>query len=312
MRVLVGKVFGIGNSCLSIPMIKAIASLGHDVDVLVGDKSDDFGAYEVFREFRRRSYGRPWDEPAVNKIYRGGVPFAVDSHDLAIMAIPYDGRWRNGIDFFAREVMDGRKRPDNVERLGFDMWKKHEVEYMMENARELGFEGETPDGSFIESTRHDPNSVYVGLGYKRDPGGFGESKNFGAERMAQLILAIHDIRPDVKFISSGPMLDMVEGLRIERRVGGSAIYGHALTSDGPNGLERSFEIVSACGAYIGNDTGMMHVAASTGIPTMGLFAYPDLLVKNPPFCMNSRALLFTQSGPSIDEIARQFVDFVWG
>jgi len=308
MRILVGKTFGIGNACLAIPMIKAIASLGHDVDVLIGDGPDDFGAYEVFRELRRRG-----DEPVINKIYRGCVPFAVDIYDLAIMAIPYDGRWRNGLDFFAREVMDGRKRPDNIERLGFDMWKKHEVEYMMENARDLGFKGETPDGSFLESHDRTDDVVYLGIGYKRDAGGFGASKHFGNARFGALIQAIWEIRPSTRFVSTGSQRDAIEsGFPITRSLGIELVdrtnsYRMEVTS-----LERSLSVVNDCVAYIGNDTGMMHVAASAGIPTMGLFAYPDLIVKNPPFCARSRALSFSPSGPSASDVARQFVDFVWG
>lgn len=304
MRILVGKTFGIGNACLAVPMIKALASLGHDVDVLVGNGPDDFGAFEVFRELRRRG-----DEPVIGKIHRGCVPFATDTYDVAIMAIPYDGRWRNGIDFFARTVMDGRKRPENIERLGFDMWKKHEVEYMMENARELGFTGETPDGSFLESRDRVEQAVYLGIGYKRDAGGFGQSKHFGNDPFADLIQRIQDIRPDTHFISSGPIADLINAERISQR-GGRISF--TLSASGSPGLDDSFGLVSSCSAYIGNDTGMMHVAASTGIPTMGLFAYPDLMVKNPPFCAASRALFFTPQGPSMTEIARQFVDFVWG
>lgn len=310
MRILVGKTFGIGNACLCVPMVKAIASLGHDVDVLVGDGPDDFGAYEVFQELRRRG-----DEPVVNKIYRGCVPFAVQHHDVAIMAIPYDGRWRNGIDFFATDVMDCRKRPGDVERLGFDMWKKHEVEYMMENARQLGFKGETPDGSFLDRTDSvQTGDVYLGIGYKRDHGGFGRSKHFGNENYARLIDTVSGMRPQTRFISSGPMIDMLEcSNRIMGLMHGSPWrYSHALTTPGSPGLHSSFKIISGCHAYVGNDTGMMHVAASMGIPTMGLFAYPDLIVKNPPFCTKSRALFFTSTDLPVDEIAQQFVDFVWG
>lgn len=310
MRILVGKTFGIGNACLAVPMIKAIASLGHVVDVLVGDGPDDFGSYEVFRELRRRG-----EEPVVNKIYRGCVPFAIDTHDVAIMAIPYDGRWRNGIDFFAHRVMDERKRPENIERLGFDMWKKHEVEYMMENARELGYVGDTPDGSFIDPgpSTTASETVYLGIGYKRDLGGFGESKHFGNYSFSGLIGAIRKLRPSVRFVSTGNQRDAVEiGFPITRGLGIHAVdrpndaYRMEVTS-----LERSFVITSGCVAYIGNDTGMMHVAASLGLPTMGLFTYPDLIVKNPPFCARSRALFVTPRGPAVDEIARQFVDFVW-
>jgi hypothetical protein len=287
-------------------MVKAIASLGHDVDVLVGDRPDDIGAREVFQELRRWGT-RP---VVINEIYHGRVPLGIEPYDVAIMAIPYDGRWLNGLDFFAKRVLDGRKRPGNVERLGFDMWEKHEAEYMMENARELGFQGETPDGSFLNQPGHDPDLVYLGIGYKRDRGGFGLSKHFGNDRFIALIREVLRLRPGTRFVSSGPMVDLMDTARWITW-GTDRQLEYVTAPSGALGLQRSFELIGRCGSYVGNDTGMMHVAASTGIPTMGLFAYLGLLVKNPPFCARSSSLFFDVDS-SVEDIAERFVDFVWG
>jgi len=43
-------------------------------------------------------------------------------------------------------------------------------------------------------------------------------------------------------------------------------FQHGMTS-----LQESIHAISMCGGYVGNDTGMMHVAASFGLPTLGLF-----------------------------------------
>jgi hypothetical protein len=48
------------------------------------------------------------------------------------------------------------------------------------------------------------------------------------------------------------------------------------------------------------------------MPTCGLFAYPDLVTKNPPFCDKSLSIVFGKDFPPVDHIAQQFVDFVWG
>ncbi len=310
MRILVGRVFGIGNSVLSVPMVKALASMGHDVDVLVGDGPDDFGANEVFRELRRFEAS-----PEIGHVWTGGVPFNTAIHDLAIMSIPYDGRWRNGLDFFAKEIMDGRPRPGDPSVLGFDSWEKHEAEYQMDNARSLGFAGETPDSSFMErGSAVDPDLVYLGIGYKRDPGGFGLSKHFGNFSFAELMREITRLRPSTRFLSSGPILDMTEvAQKISWMLLRSEVkYRHRLTTGAGRGLVDSFDAVRGCAAYIGNDTGMMHVAASLDMPTVGLMAYPGLLVKNPPLCKRSRAILFGEDRSSVADIAQQFVDTVWG
>jgi ADP-heptose:LPS heptosyltransferase len=299
MRILVGKTFGIGNAVLAVPLIKSLMQFGY-VDVLVGSTQDDYGAVDVMRLFQET-----WPSPGryVNKIFVDSVPDSEDPYDVAIMAIPFDGRWKNGIHFRANRVLDCRRRPGDVDRLGFDMWKKHEVEYQMENSRELGYEEETPDCSFLSKIPSDPDLVYVGLGYKRDAGGFGKSKHYGNDNYADLLSEIKRIRPSVKFVSTGTVGDLVQSwAQIVKRLDSTEYYRFPMLD-----LKFSFRELAGCGAYIGNDTGMMHVAASLDIPTFGLFAYPDLLVKNPPFCSRQRAVMFQPP----KEAAQMFVDFVW-
>lgn len=304
MRILVGKTFGIGNAVLSVPMVKAIRSMGHGIDVLVGNTPDDFGAWDVFYSLKRLG--------VIDNLHFDLAPNDV-TYDVAIMAIPFDGRWQNGHHFKATSVLDGRKRPGNIERLGFDMWEKHEVEYQMENARELGYTDPTPDCSFTSpETLLDENRVYVGLGFKRDPGGFGQSKHFGNGRFAQLLLKIRELNPLAHFVSTGSATDMVHTwYQIVKVIGPE--YAGFYRFPIPNGLLlSSFEELAHCKAYIGNDTGFMHVAASMNKPTCGLFTYADLITKNPPFCDRSKSILFGADFPSVDYIAEEFVRFVWG
>lgn len=304
MRILVGKTFGIGNAVLSVPMIKALFSIGN-VDVLIGDSSDDFGARAVFEALMET-----WPSPAryISRLHVGAIPQDEEPYDVAIMAIPFDGRWQNGIHYRAHRVIDGRKRPDNIERLGFDMWKKHEVEYQMDNARELGYTGETPDTSFLSHGVSNVDRIYLGIGFKRDAGGFGLSKHFGAERYGKLLRSIRTRHHGVHFISTGSPVDVIEAYHISRNYGGPIGDAYSFMQ---RDLAHSFEMLKTCSAYIGNDTGMMHVAASLGIPTCGLFAYPELTVKNPPFCARSNSIVFDGT-TSPDEVADNFVNFVWG
>lgn len=302
MRILVGKTFGIGNAVLAIPMIKALATLG-EVDVLIGSTNDDWGAASVMATL--------WNDGIIKALYTDRVPMDVE-YDVAVMAIPFDGRWQSGVHFRAKIVMDGRKRPGNVERLGFDMWEKHEVLYQMENAYEMGYskDAPVPSSNFMPSIVRNSDNVYLGIGYKRDPGGFGLSKHFGTQRFAALINEVVRLRPTVKFVTTGGAADWVQTIPgIVRELGQGFMdkfrFAHL-------GLYGSFEFLAGCEAYIGNDTGMMHVAASCGLATCGLFAYPDLITKNPPFCERSKSVLFTSESPSVEELAQQFVDFVWG
>lgn len=308
MRVLVGKTFGIGNAVLSVPMVKALALAGHDVDVLVGMGPDDFGARQVFGELSCFQ-----GSPEIGHVWLESVPFAVTPHDVAVMSIPYDGRWRNGIEFFARDVIDSRKRPGNVERLGFDMWEKHEVLYQMENAESLGFKGPIPSSQFMpRSSVVDPDLIYLGIGFKRDPGGFGASKHIGNDRIASIVREVRRIRPQTRFVSTGTQRDAVEvGFPITRALGIQLTDRSSFYRMDVLGLEDSFRIVSGCSAYLGNDTGMMHVAASFNMPCFSGMLSLDLIRKNHPFCDSWSAFLIDQQAPA-ERIARDFVEFVWG
>ncbi len=297
MKILVGKTFGIGNCVLSIPMIKALSTLG-EVDVLIGSTPDDHGAAAVFSHLKGS---------AIKQIWIDQIPFGFrETYDVAIMAIPFDGRWHNGVHFNAKVVIDGRKRPDNVERLGFDMWKQHEVLYQMENAYQLGYSGIIPSSRFFEAESVDSDVVYLGIGYKRDPGGFGLSKHFGNEKFAELIRAIRARRPTARFVSTGGIADLVQvGAPIMKMIADPTVY----RCEAGSGLPYAFSTVGRCGSYIGNDTGMMHVAASLEIPTHGLFLSQDLARKNHPW---GGPWMGSSLDADVEEIANYFTHMVWG
>lgn len=268
MKILVGKTFGIGNSVLSIPMIKLLSTLG-SVDVLIGSTNDDFGAFNVFNALKK-NYG------FIENIFIDNANN--DFYDVAIMSIPFDGRWKNGIHFNAKKVLDCRKRPGNVVRLGFDMWEKHESLYQIDNYFELIGKDEVFNSGitseFLKQSDKE-NLIYVGIGYKKDAGGFGQSKHFGNENFIDLLNQISEKLPDVKFISTVATSDVENAKKIKS---GVKNYDFKVMN-----LDDSFIIITKCKAYIGNDTGMMHVAASCDIPTYGLFLSRYLVVKNHPW-----------------------------
>src|SRR5690606_11430333 len=118
--------------------------------------------------------------------------------------------------------------------------------------------------------------VYLGIGYKRDPGGFGLSKHFGNERYFQLMREVHRIRPSTRFISTCSVGEWIQtAVPLKKRCFESNPMEEQFYSCKHSTLLESFMTVRRCTAYLGNDTGMMHVAAAFDLPTCGLFAYPD-------------------------------------
>jgi len=297
MRILVGKSFGIGNAVMSVPMIRALGTLG-TVDVICGIGPDDAGALDVFLVAQRQ--GLISEVHLVNAMAR--------TYDVAVMAIPFDGRWRNGVHFRAERVIDGRPRPGSSQELGFSSWERHEVEYQMENARALGFTDVTPPMSFLPmflQENRDRDLVYLGLGFKRDDANFWAAKHWGNDRYVEFIRRCRELRPTVRFRATGNAADLAQTIiPISREVGdmGSPV-AH---------IGTAFAEVARCGSYFGNDTGMMHVAASLDRPTFGLMAYENVATKNRPWCSRWVTHEFFRDQADPRQVAERFVDFVWG
>lgn len=271
MKILVGKTFGIGNAVMAIPMLKGILSLGHEVDVLVGTTPDDGGASQVFSSFR--DY-----QGTLGHIFFDFVPLDRE-YDLAIMAIPFDGRWREGTHFRAKEVWDGRTRPD-PSTTGLISWKKHEVEYQWDHVVTLGGDGtKVAACDFLSFPQRQEKTYYLGVGYKKDEAGFWKVKHWGNENFIKLARLILDEDPENKIFATGDIRDMqlslgpiARGLNFDRR----------FVFSSPS-LHDSFITASRCECYVGNDTGMMHVAAASGSLTLGLFFLENSIVKSRPW-----------------------------
>ena len=254
---------------MAIPMIRAIQSLPDTtVDILVGCMPDDFGAHQVLSKVVS-GQGKLYTTVALEHPY-----------DVAVMAIPFDGRWHNGIHFNAKTVLDGRTRPD-PSTTGLISWKKHEVLYQMENAHELGYSGQPPSMNFLGDSKVDREKIYLGVGYKKDAAGFWKVKHWGNENYATLIKLLLDSNPSLHVIATGDAADLQLSIAPISRMVSDRRFEFKLSSR--SNLDEAFRTVAGCGIYVGNDTGMMHVAAAAGLDVCGLFFMKNAYVKNRPW-----------------------------
>jgi ADP-heptose:LPS heptosyltransferase len=282
-RILIGKTFGIGNAVMAVPMIRSISEANprSTIDVLVGTLPDDGGASDVMKFL--------YDDGTIDNLWHD-LAFRNGKYDVAVMSIPYDGRWQNGRDFFADVVIDGRTRPD-PNTIGLVSWEKHEVEYQLDNAVLLG--GKIDGNSDSYSYRFLPpltspraEQVYLGLGYKKDAAGFWSVKHWGNDNYVQLIRMAVERFPNLTFVTTGDHLDLRFSIQpIISKLHGLGIADRLYFSS--TDLKSSFNVVSRSRMYVGNDTGMMHVAASCGIPCVGIFNLENSVVKSGPWgCKN--------------------------
>ncbi len=100
--------------------------------------------------------------------------------------------------------------------------------------------------------------------------GIGSSepwKQWGEERFAELALALNQPRAGSIFIIGGlAERPLAEGIFARLRAsGGMAADAVALP------LEQTVALLARCRGYIGNDTGVLNVAAALHVPAIGLF-----------------------------------------
>lgn len=275
---------------MAIPAIKALKLIGHAVDILIGTTPDDVGAYEVFAEFKKTGF--------IGNIYRDS---SSEKYDIAILAIPFDGRWKNGVHFFADTVVDGRSRPD-PSTTGLVSWKKHEIEYQVDNVRQLGYTGDIPSCSFSPIIPTDEDFVYVGVGYKKDAAEFWKKKHWGNENFSKFI-SLATKKYDVK--TTGNIAD----LQICISPILNAVKSSRFSYCGSNLLD-SFSLISKCKAYVGNDTGMMHVAAAFDKKVIGLFFLENSITKSRPWCENFAAVDCVENKMSPDDVYARMEELI--
>ncbi len=100
--------------------------------------------------------------------------------------------------------------------------------------------------------------------------GIGSSepwKQWGAARFAELALALHGRRAGSIFLVGGPAERSLAHAIFARvhAEGGAAADAVALP------LEQTAALLARCCAYIGNDTGVLNMAAALQVPAVGLF-----------------------------------------
>lgn len=132
------------------------------------------------------------------------------------------------------------------------------------------------------------NEIYLGLGYKKDQFGFWKTKHWGNENYAKLVQLICQKYPDVTIHTTGNREDFfLSAVPIMRMANvGPRFKVH----DNPS-LDKAFDVVSYCGMYVGNDTGMMHVAASCGAKVIGMFFLENSIIKSSPWCAADRRFI---------------------
>jgi heptosyltransferase III len=179
----------------------------------------------------------------------------------------------------------------------------HAVDHLMKPLEALAIYGDHPNSSlslseslcargrdWLKERGLDPGLVAV------HPGSGSSRKNWPAERFAELVTRLR---------SKGTAVLLVFG---EADHAVSAVLRTRLP-EVPVLADRSLvdvaSVLSACGGYVGNDSGITHVAAALGLPVVALFGPSDSGIWGPRG-PNVRILRAPEG-----DLARLDVDRVW-
>ena len=149
------------------------------------------------------------------------------------------------------------------------------------------------------------NALWQRLGLSKDqpvvalhPGSGSARKNWPAERFASVaaLLAARDV---VTLLITGPA-DATAAAKVV------ALAGDSVRRVPPATLERLAALLGRCRAYLGNDSGITHLAAITGTPTVAVFGPTNPTVWR-PLGPHARVVCAAEQGdtawPAVGEVA---------
>jgi hypothetical protein len=230
---------GIGNVVLATPLLLALYELGFVTDVLLA--ADYTQTIELLR---------PWS--VVRDIFSGFTPPPLAGYGRIAPALPpfYQAR-------FGRAIAN---RSNAIPRPPDSLFYKNEQAFYLHFARALNYPTDLHPTSSLPiapSETHGVTShtVVLAPGCKT-----GEMATKRWPYFAELAGAFEDV------VVVGTPDDL-------RRNGGSTIKlpPHVRSFIGELSLRETAEVMASAGVVVGNDSGLSHVAAAVGTPTVMLF-----------------------------------------
>lgn len=238
--VLVHLASGIGNIVLATPLLVALNQVGCLVDLLLS--ADYPGTADLFRG---------WS--VVGTVYEETVRAMTEKKfDLIVPAIPpfYWARFKNLYPSGVRVV---QRPPDSV-------FYQDEQEYYLGLARQIGFT-DVPKPFYCLPIS---SSTSFGITHKTLVLAPGSKTGEMATKRWPYFSQIAEAFPDVAVVGTGDDLRGPDG-RSLRFPAHTRLFVDQLS------LRETAELMASAGAVLGNDSGLSHIAAAVGTPTLMLF-----------------------------------------
>jgi heptosyltransferase-2 len=289
MKILARVPNWVGDAVMAIPALEAIRRTHpHDeICILARPIVADLFSGQPFADrvmqydFRGRHLGWFGREKLIAELRREKFDVAVllqNAFDAAWLV------WRAGIPERIGYARDARgPLLTNAIRVPHEgEIPKHESQYYLELLHRAGWIEGSPEITPIqlsvsEEARAAAENVLRGMGARKNawrvaiaPGAsYGAAKCWPPERFAQLAdRLISECDADVLFFGTQGEKDIAARIRANMNL-------RAISLVGETSMRDLAALFASCSAFIGNDSGAMHVAAAAGLPVIGIFGSTD-------------------------------------
>jgi len=275
---------GIGDALMAMPLLRAIRSRRPRVGIVVvtnGATASVFAGCSLVDEVV--SYG-DGTAGALRRLLRlradvvlAALPSNTIRHSLLVAAIGAPVALKHAADHGSRADRDYSFLYSEI--LPLDR-SRHRVEANLDLLRRLG--EQIPEGAFRmefavsdsaeraidEWCRRSGRSLSVGT-VAMHPGGGGEYKFWPWERFAVVAGALADAGYAVCLVGGAGERELCAGIV------GSAARSSVYSVAGEFALAETAALLRRCTMFLGNDTGIMHLAVAVGLPVLALFGPTD-------------------------------------
>lgn len=290
-KILVVQLWGIGETILTIPAVKALKKKYGSVDVLCTERNKDvysgypFGLKVVkLNPFSLKLFIlRNWRKYDV-------VIDMEEYLNISALVSFFVGKYSVGYSHGIRSSLYSAKVKYNDQQHAsstfFDLVKALGIKGSVEKLERLNFtksDQRVVDLALSNSSVKD-NDFIVGIAAGAAES--SKSRMWPKERFAGLIDEICTKHGNAKFVLIGAGYEKSLNDSIIRLVKNrNKVFNFA----GKFTLKQTFCMISKCSVFIGNDSGPMHIAAAMDVKTIGLFG-PNLPVRFAPLNRKSVSL----------------------
>lgn len=280
--VLLINSYNIGNTILKTPLMQALNAEGFVVDIVTDNRLVLGGDIDKLLE----------GQPYLRNVYSVGnytaeFPFAGIKYDLIIVTIPNDTPFTNGVLNVIRDkntkiiIGDKPSHYDVHESVANILLAP---EYIGANSNYKCYLAKLNSWRTPEWFTPMANRKYCVFANTAKNEGRWYRKRISTKIWYYLITEIQQKYPDIHIIFIGGKGDTDAQDTIMSNIGcmGKVRQSFVHNIVGQTSLTETAAIISGAEFFIGSDSGPMHIAASLGTPTVGLFTFTKP-AKNAPF-----------------------------